>query len=690
MRGKKILIFIGAFVLILGIVLVSAYVTSTPQKGLVGHWALDEEGYNSATGRITDKSGSENHGTITGALVPTTDRNGQSNRAMDFDGTNDEINLDSIEVLAHGSWTISYWFTQDADNNMIIGRGAENYNRFYHRDYSLASAYIRLHFDAGTYEDLDFGQAVNSGWHHVVVTANGNTVTMYTDGVQTDTGTDANNAFEVETIGDAYTGNTYRWDGKIAEVRIYNIPLNVEEAKSLYDSYRPKTSAGSLQNGLIGYYVLDQESYNPSTNRTTDKTPYGNHGTSNGTISFTTDRNGQSGRAMTFDGTENYIGMDYNSNMDTCSITVAAWVKPADSGPPSDTDRIVSRDRSDYWMLGQDSNNGIEWTITEGGMRQYFSATNVMTAGEWSFVVGTYDGTTGDMNAYVDGVQVIDQSPTTCSGVIGNANNRPLGIGTNVESTPQGPYWFNGDISDVRIYNRALSADELDILYNSYRPKASAGSLHKGLILDVPLKSKYMKSATLLTDKTPYSNDGTNSGATVGVDSTNFDGNGDVVEANGYTYVFGTELTLASWFKYSGAGVGAPRILELSILGDATSHALAPDGDGSLRAWAECSTGRVASADDSTQYDDGNWHHMAYTYSSPDSIMYVDGVQTDTGSGACANLDDTLYTAIGAISDVSGGFSHSSNEFDGDLSGARVYNRALTSEEIKLLYDKGR
>ncbi len=75
MINKKIMIFIGVFVLILGIVLVSAYITSSSQKGLVGHWALDAEGYNSATERITDKSGSENHGTNAGATL-TTDRMG--------------------------------------------------------------------------------------------------------------------------------------------------------------------------------------------------------------------------------------------------------------------------------------------------------------------------------------------------------------------------------------------------------------------------------------------------------------------------------------------------------------------------------------------------------------------------------------------------------------------------------------
>jgi len=116
-------------------------------------------------------------------------------------------------------------------------------------------------------------------------------------------------------------------------------------------------------------------------------------------------------------------------------------------------------------------------------------------------------------------------------------------------------------------------------------------------------------------------------------------GNGDNVRSSAYTYTFTTELTLSSWFKISGSGSGAPRILELSDTGNAYSHCLAVDSDGSLRGWADCTGGsiRVGSADDSTTYNDGNWHHFAYTYSSPDAIIYVDGQQTATGSGSCAS-----------------------------------------------------
>lgn len=169
-----------------------------------------------------------------------------------------------------------------------------------------------------------------------------------------------------------------------------------------------------------------------------------------------------------------------------------------------------------------------------------------------------------------------------------------------------------------------------------------------------------------------------------------FGNDGDVVESDSYNYTFGQKLTLAAWFKYSGAGTGSPRILEISKNGDANSHCLATDSDGSLRAWVECDTGsRVASVDDSNNYNDGKWHLMVYTYSNPNAMLYVDGIQTASITGGCTNLDDGRYLAIGAISNGSGAYTHAQHEFDGYIDEVSVWNRSLSAEEVLRMYREG-
>jgi len=202
------------------------------------------------------------------------------------------------------------------------------------------------------------------------------------------------------------------------------------------------------------------------------------------------------------------------------------------------------------------------------------------------------------------------------------------------------------------------------------------------------------ESSGSIADSSGNANNAVNNGAVSAVgefaNSLYFGGDGDIVESSSYTYSFSDELTLSAWFKYNGPGNGSPRILEISKNGNANSHALAPDSDGSLRAWAQCDDGRrVGSVDDSTIYDDGKWHHMVYTYKSPNSVLYVDGVQTDTGSGFCNNLDDGSELAIGAISDISGNYSHNQHAFDGYIDEISVWDKALSSTEVLNHYLRG-
>jgi len=203
------------------------------------------------------------------------------------------------------------------------------------------------------------------------------------------------------------------------------------------------------------------------------------------------------------------------------------------------------------------------------------------------------------------------------------------------------------------------------------------------------------ESSGNIIDYSGENNNATNSGATYNSHGVfnkgmNFDGNGDAIESSSYTYTFNQEMTLAAWFKYNGGGTGSPRILEISQTGNADSHCLAPDPDGTLRAWAECSTStRVGAMDDTNNYNDGEWHFMVYTYSNPNAKLYVDGVLTDSVSDACANLDDGNELIIGAISDVSGQYAKSQHEYDGYIDEVAVWNRALDQNEILNMYKRG-
>lgn len=86
--------------------------------------------------------------------------------------------------------------------------------------------------------------------------------------------------------------------------------------------------------------------------------------------------------------------------------------------------------------------------------------------GEWVHLAGTYNGETGKMSLYVDGDLIGTQTHTGEIRLDPESLNRPLAIGAelNGPSTDEPTGEFDGYIRDVRIYDRALSDEEVKAL----------------------------------------------------------------------------------------------------------------------------------------------------------------------------------------------------------------------------------
>jgi hypothetical protein len=86
--------------------------------------------------------------------------------------------------------------------------------------------------------------------------------------------------------------------------------------------------------------------------------------------------------------------------------------------------------------------------------------------GEWVHLVGTYNGETGKMSLYVDGELIGTQTHVGEIRLDRESLNRPLAIGAelNGPSIDEPTAEFDGYIRDIRIYNRALSDEEVKSL----------------------------------------------------------------------------------------------------------------------------------------------------------------------------------------------------------------------------------
>lgn len=224
-------------------------------------------------------------------------------------------------------------------------------------------------------------------------------------------------------------------------------------------------------------------------------------------------------------------------------------------------------------------------------------------------------------------------------------------------------------------------------------PKLSMGSLQKGLVLDMPLQRKYMKSATVLTDRTPYSNDGVVTGATVGADYTSFvASNSDNVRIPDSASLSPTSaMTAMCWVD--GAGQGNKYIVAHYDYGNnQRAFALRTQSSGELS---------VAISDDGTGLAghmkhyissitafDNIWHLVGFTFDAGTLKLFVDGLE-DTS--ITKPTDDPITTIHNAASDVMVGCALSNDSpvslFDGDLKKPRMWNRALTAAEWLSAYE---
>ncbi|UCC22533.1 MAG: LamG domain-containing protein [Planctomycetota bacterium] len=203
-------------------------------------------------------------------------------------------------------------------------------------------------------------------------------------------------------------------------------------------------------NGLVAYWSLDEGSGTIAYDSAGD-----NDGVLNGSAAWTS---GQIGGALGFDGSGDYVQVPHDDSLTLISAgTVAAWVNLNDSYRQAIVAKQPSTSSGNYFLFtstGRHMGFGISngnwtkkvWVYTPGD-----AITN-----EWAFYVGTFDGDT--VNLYENGV-LVNSLPNTITPI---ATSQPLYIGRWQNNSD----WdCDGSIDEVMIFNRALSAAEVEQLY---------------------------------------------------------------------------------------------------------------------------------------------------------------------------------------------------------------------------------
>jgi hypothetical protein len=180
-----------------------------------------------------------------------------------------------------------------------------------------------------------------------------------------------------------------------------------------------------------------------------DRSGYNNHGTIYGAISVA----GIVGKALSFDGVDDYVWIPHDASQDLkTALSLAVWVYRAEAITGWIINKNYDSSGNTQYGFYIDSYNNIQFVLN-GAVRVGYGI-NIL--GRWARIVCTWDGSTARI--YVDG-----QLKTSAS-YSATLTSQPYAITVGCRKTTggvAGAYFHKGLIDEVRIYNRALTAEEI-------------------------------------------------------------------------------------------------------------------------------------------------------------------------------------------------------------------------------------
>ena len=217
------------------------------------------------------------------------------------------------------------------------------------------------------------------------------------------------------------------------------------------------------KNGLIAWYKFD--------GNTADSSGNNNHGINNGAI-LTTDRFGSASKALGFNGSSSYVQIPWKTQLqpNAGSFSFCGWFKIA----------YIDTSKQDFYFLDMDdgdsdySGYSIFWDNLQTKIILDFhyddvwthhtvvSSSSVTLKSGWHFFAGVLDRSSVNMQLYLDGT-LVNSSPIDPQAITSTKSDLYFGRRPYIPSYEQ---LFNGSLDDIRIYNRALSAAEIQALYH--------------------------------------------------------------------------------------------------------------------------------------------------------------------------------------------------------------------------------
>jgi hypothetical protein len=630
-------------------------------KRMLLHYKLDETNGTTAA----DSSGNNQTGTVTGVATWVS---AVRNNGFDFNG-NTKIQVNS-ELGHPTNVSMAAWVDLDA----VDSSGAEVVTIGDQVNLRLTANSVRVVlYNGSTWIVTSASYSpLGAGWHHYAFSFSDvtNELKIYIDGtlVNTTTITDSidYSGLGTATVVGRHGGGAaiYDLDGRIDDVRIYNYALTQAEIAVIY--------------GLVGHFRLNET----TGTAVADASGAGNAGTLTGTASWTAAVKSNGHRFSYTDG-DDYITIANSSSLQDVQeedYSLACWFKP-ESIPPGSG----SANNATYGLItkngltmGLGYTNNQKFTVghvfADSSFVQMETA-NTFAPGSYYHVLAIVRRAAGTVSLYVNGQLEATQSFA--------ANKAAYEQGTatwklGIANPGAGSYKYaaDGTLDDARLYNRALTAQEI----------AALGGTVGHWKFDET-------SGTIAADSGGSKLNGTYVGAPnlnqEGVYTTApiFNGVGlsDYVSLPNTAVTGKTTVSVSFWIKSSYTGEqavlsGNKASLDNEFLLHFGSHTeFRVYCHGNTQSWTIPSIA------------DGQWHHFVVVSTSAGNTttVYKDGVsigpKSISANGTAFTIDPGGLIVAQEQDSVGGSFM-STQCMRGQVDDLRIYERPLSSKDVAKLF----
>jgi len=599
---------------------------------------------------------------------------------IEFTRSNSDRITGSLENLG-AEMTVSLWAkcpstTSGLSNNSFFSKGfsiflLRNNSLFMYRgsstQYSYTNAAASTSFRDGN-------------WHHIMIYRNGDTAQFYLDGAPvttTNIGTGSTD-FNFQSLSKDATGwsGSNHWDGEMSNLVIWK-SNQTSELSNIYNNGVP---AESYNNAPFIWYKLNaaNSSYAPF--------------------------NANFNSALSFDGTDEIAVPQFTL---TGALSLSAWIKP---------DTLTG---GQAMLFGDNDSNGykIEFNGTTtiaiknaGGNTSFTGA--AWNTNKWQHLLITRDAS-DNVTIYRNGAS---WSTGTKSGDI--LFDRISGFNNSASH-------FDGEISNISVFNTFLNSSAVSALYNNGTPETSISSS--------PISWwKLDTGGTTITDYGSGGNNGTNNGATLvsspvaveqwvftdsagsnnGTSTTlptsalvrsdlqfespysnfslDFDGTGNYIDCGTISSIpSATELSVSFWANTNSTSQNQV------VFGDNSSTPIFSFEywGSNNRMYFEYGSNLYAYLTLTSVVTAGSWHNVVLVYnasgaSDTDKIkIYVDGVDKSSSMSYNGTIPSSLSASIGDF--WIGNGQNYNQPFNGKLDEVAIFNKELTPAEVYQIYNNG-